>query len=70
MWRVVASEQEHSVVEFFKTDHPIAICTDDFGIFHSDSNDEHLKIARLFGLDLAQVKALCSKAFEMHFASE
>ena len=53
-----------------KRDHPIAICTDDMGVFKTSLSKEYSLIAKHFSLSQPEVTRLAKNAVELIFADE
>ena len=58
---------EHHFGEWWRTNVPLSLNTDDVGIFHSTNSNEHHLAAKHFGLTKADLLDLCLRALEGAF---
>ena len=66
--RTVASYGEHHLRELLAAQHPLALCTDDKGVFGTSLSAEYAIAAREFGLRRDQLYALSLGALDWIFA--
>ena len=57
----------HHFSEVYKGRHPVALCTDDTGVFSTTLSREYALAATALGLSDAEVKRLCTEAFRFSF---
>lgn len=68
--RSVPSYEAHHLRRLLSASHPVALCTDDPGLFHTSLSDEYVAAAKAFGLSRAELLRIASGAVEFCFASE
>lgn len=61
---------EHHFKHWYKMGHPIAICTDDKGVFATDLSQEYKMAATTFGLDREAIWKLSEQAIDYIFAPD
>lgn len=68
--RSVASYEAHHLRRLLAAGHPVSLCTDDPGLFHTSLSDEYIAAARAFGLSRAELLRIAEGAVEFCFAGE
>lgn len=63
----VSSIYDHHFVDLYKSNHPLALCTDDSGMFSTSLSNEYYLAASTFGLDREDMLKLARKAIEYGF---
>lgn len=61
---------DHHFGYWENTDCPVALCTDDVGVFCSSLSTEYLLVAQAFGFNQVELLALCSRAVDAIFGEE
>ncbi|XP_010938623.1 N6-mAMP deaminase [Elaeis guineensis] len=62
------SIDDHHFVDLYNSKHPLALCTDDCGLFSTTLSNEYYLAASTFGLDKGQIFQLARSAIEFVFA--
>ncbi|KAG1371149.1 putative protein ecdysoneless [Cocos nucifera] len=62
------SIDDHHFVDLYNSKHPLALCTDDCGLFSTTLSNEYHLAASTFGLDKGQIFWLARSAIEFVFA--
>ncbi|XP_069078469.1 adenosine deaminase-like protein isoform X1 [Pleurodeles waltl] len=68
--RTVPSYDKHHFGYWYKMGHPLALCTDDKGVFATDLSQEYQLAASTFELNPAQIWDLSYKSIKYIFASD
>ena len=70
--QTVVGYSEHHFKEWgpLSRDHPIAICTDDMGVFKTSLSKEYSLIARHFSLSRDQVVRMAEKSVDLIFSDD
>ncbi|GAQ87811.1 Adenosine deaminase [Klebsormidium nitens] len=66
----ISSFAAHHFALLYKDDHPVAICTDDSGVFSTSLSQEYAIVAASFGLTADHVFSVARHSVEYIFASE
>ncbi|KAL6709184.1 hypothetical protein ACN47E_002000 [Coniothyrium glycines] len=65
---ITGTYSDHHFGMWRQTSVPVALSTDDVGVFCSPLSEEYYLAAQHFGLDRAQIKALCERAVDSIFS--
>jgi adenosine deaminase len=66
----IESHELHPGAEYARRAHPLALCTDDCGVFETTLSDEYRLAARAWQLDVADVRRLSLSAVNSSFADQ
>ncbi|XP_072960309.1 N6-mAMP deaminase isoform X1 [Typha angustifolia] len=64
----VPSVEYHHFVDLYNAKHPLALCTDDPGLFSTSLSNEYFLVASAFGLSKGEMLQISQKAVEYIFA--
>ena len=68
--RSVPSYEAHHLRRFLAVKHPVSLCTDDPGVFHTTLSTEYIVAAKHLGLTSAELYRLAAGSIEFCFADE
>jgi adenosine deaminase len=68
--KIVQDISKHHFHDFHMDDHPVILCTDDKGIFQSDSSQEYILASKAFNLGKKELYDLAYKSVEYIFDTE
>ncbi|KAI3440134.1 uncharacterized protein J3R85_003741 [Psidium guajava] len=66
--QLISSIDVHHFADLYRAQHPIALCTDDTGIFSTSLSQEYSLASSTFGIDKADIFNLAYKAISQAFA--
>lgn len=66
----IESVHDNHLIRFYRLQHPIAICTDDKGVFSCTLSDEYLKAAIGLSLDRQEIFEISFKSIDFIFGPE
>lgn len=66
----ISSLDVHHFADLFNAQHPIALCTDDLGVFSTSLSREYILASSTFGLGKREMFQLAMKAVEFIFAED
>lgn len=64
----ISSIDVHHFADLYRTQHPIALCTDDAGVFSTSLSQEYSLASSSFGIDKVDIFDLAYKAISLAFA--
>lgn len=62
--------KDHHFIKYYKTKHPICLCTDDTAVFDTNLSEEYFRIFQAFDFTIEQAKEVIKRSYECVFDEE
>ena len=59
--------KDHHFIRYFKTKHPVSLCTDDTVVFNTTISEEYFRIFQAFGMTVEDAREIIKRSYECVF---